>query len=408
MEHFITTYRDGEATLRIPDLHQALYDADTLFLPRTVVCLHGKEHVEKKRLFMGVFNRSFFRHYQNHVFPAALAETMQPVIESGKGDMTAFAYRVLVNLVADSAGIDRAHTEADTDRLLALIGKLGHAPTMGQLTNPADRDRLMAELEEALETFRIEFFEPSLARRRALVARFEAGELDEKDLPNDAITAQVRRYPDDSELSYDERVKDAAFFILAGAFTTANVLMNTVNEVLDWLDRHPEDRRRLVEDPVLMQKFIWESVRLHPASPITKRRALCPMHLPDGQDAAADDYVTVDLTKANRNPDLFGADAESFNPLRETERRVPLHGLSFGAGAHSCLGKMLAVGVQITDANKSDEETEFGTIFMVLKALLEHGIDRDPERSVEIDESTTRRHFRTLPFRLNPDLAVGA
>ena len=157
-----------------------------------------------------------------------------------------------------------------------------------------------------------------------------------------------------------------------------------------------------------MQKFIWESVRLHPASPITKRRALCPMHLPDGQDAAADDYVTVDLTKANRNTDLFGADAESFNPLRETERRVPLHGLSFGAGAHSCLGKMLAVGVQITDANKSDEETEFGTIFMVLKALLEHGIDRDPERCVEIDESTTRRHFRTLPFRLNPDLAVGA
>jgi cytochrome P450 len=394
--------------LRIPDPHQALYDADTLFLPRTVVCLHGKEHMEKKRLFMGVFNRSFFRHYQNHVFPAALAETMAPALAAGKGDMTRFAYRVLVNLVADSAGIDRAHTEADTDRLLALIGKLGHAPTMGQLTNPSDRDHLMEELQQALNTFRTEFFEPSLARRRALIAQFNAGTLDEASLPNDAITAQLRRYPDDSELSYDERVKDAAFFILAGAFTTANVLMNTVNEVLDWLDRNPQDRQNLVRDPVLMQKFIWEAVRLHPASPITKRRALCPVHLPHDGTAETNDYVTVDLTKANRNPELFGEDAEVFNPHRQPERRVPLHGLSFGAGAHSCLGKMLAVGVQVTDANKADEETEFGTIFLVLKALLEQGLARDPERGIEIDESTTRRHFKTLPFKLNPDWALTA
>ncbi len=407
-EHFVTRYADAEATLRIPDLHQALYDADTLFLPRTVVCLHGKEHIEKKRLFMGVFNRTFFRHYQNHVFPAALKETLDPVIRTGKGDMAKFAYRVLVNLVADSAGVDRARTEEDTDRLLALIGKLGHAPTMGQLTNPDDRDRLMAELKEALENFRTEFFEPSAARRRALIAKVEAGDMDEKDLPNDAITAQLRRMPTDDDLPYDERVKDGAFFILAGAFTTANVLMNTVNEVLDWVDSHPEDRKNLIDDPILMQKFIWESVRLHPASPITKRRALCPMHLPDGHDAVEDEFVTIDLTKANRNTDLFGDDAERFNPHRELAGRTPLHGLSFGGGAHSCLGKMLAVGVQITDRNKDEEETEFGTIHMVLHALLKHGIDRDPDRPIEIDESTTRRHFITLPFILNPALAQGS
>ncbi len=404
-EHFVTRYADAEATLRIPDLHQALYDADTIFLPRTVVCLHGKDHIQKKRLFMGVFNRSFFRHYQNHVFPAALKETLDPVIASGKGDMAKFGYRVLVNLVADSAGVDRAHTEKDTDRLLALIGKLGHAPTMGQLTDPSDRDRLLAELEEALEAFRTEFFEPSAARRRELITRVEAGEMDEKDLPNDAITAQLRQMPTDDDLPYDERVKDGAFFILAGAFTTANVLMNTVNEVLDWVDKHPEDRQHLIDDPLLMQKFIWESVRLHPASPITKRRALCPMHLPDGHEAEQDEFVTVDLTKANRNPDLFGEDAESFNPYRTLQGRTPLHGLSFGMGAHSCLGKMLAVGVQITEGNKDAEETEFGTIHMVMEALLRRGIDRDPNRPIKIDESTTRRHFITLPFRLNPELA---
>lgn len=399
-EHFVTRYEHAESTLRLPDLHQALYDADTLFLPRTVVCLHGEDHTHKKRLFTSVFNRRFFKHYQNHVFPEALKETLEPAVAAGGGDMVKFAYRVLVNLVADSAGVDREHTEADTDRLLALIGKLGHAPTMGQLTDPSDRDRLMAELKEALAGFEVEFFEPSLARRKALVARFNAGEIAKTDLPNDAITAQLLADPTDGDLPYAERVKDAAFFILAGAFTTANVLMNTVKEVLDWLDDHPEDRQELIDDPILMQRFIWEAVRLHPASPITKRRALCPMDLPDGQSAAQDDFVTIDLTKANRNPDLFGADAEQFNPHRTLEGNLPLHGLSFGGGMHICLGKLLAVGIRITEDNKDAEETEFGTIAMVLRALLEHGITRDPNRAAVIDESTTRRHFQTFPFLL--------
>ena len=407
-EHFVNAYRDAEQTLRLPDLHQALYDADTVFLPRTVVCLHGEEHQKKKRIFSGVFNRRFFRHYQNHVFPKAVRETMDPVIAAGRGDMAQFAYRVLINLTADSAGIDRRHTEEDTDRLLQLLGKLGHAPTMGQLTDPSAREKLLGELEEALAAFREEFFEPSLARRREIVARHEAGEIDRADLPTDAITAQLLHSPTDEDLPYDERMKDAAFFILAGAFTTANVLMNMVNNALDWFEERPEDRRRLLDDPILMQTFIWENVRLHPASPITKRRALCPMSLPDGYEAASDDYVTIDLTKANRNPELFGADAEAFNPHRELPENLPLHGLSFGGGAHVCLGKLLAVGARITEDNKDAEETEVGTIALVMQELLRHGVARDPERAPKIDESTSRRHFSTLPFVLRDDLAAMA
>ncbi|MCR9137372.1 MAG: cytochrome P450 [Alphaproteobacteria bacterium] len=405
-EHFVIDYREAEETLRLPDLHQALYDADTVFLPRTVVCLHGEDHTKKKRIFAGVFNRRFFKHYQNHVFPKAIRETMDPAIAAGGGDMAKFAYRVLINLTADSAGIDRRNTEADTDRLLALLSKLGHAPTMGQLTDPSDRDRLLAELEEALTTFRDEFFEPSLARRKAIVERFNAGEITRTDLPQDAITAQLLSDPTDDDLPYDERMKDAAFFILAGAFTTANVLMNMVNNVLDWFEDHPEDRQNLLRDPILMQKFIWENTRLHPASPITKRRALCPMHLPDGHDAVQDEYVTVDLTKTNRLQALFGEDAEQFNPHRDLSDNLPLHGLSFGSGPHVCLGKLLAVGVKVTEENKDAEETEVGTIALVMRELLRHGIARDPAHPSEIDESTARRHFKTLPFVFDSQLAI--
>ena len=405
-EHFITGYREAEQTLRLPGLHQALYDADTVFLHQTVVCLHGDAHAKKKRIFSGVFNRRFYKHYQNHVFPKAVKETMDPAIAAGGGDMAQFAYRVLINLTADSAGIDRRHTETDTDRLLALLVKLGHAPTMGQLTDPSDRDRLLAELEEALTAFRGEFFEPSLARRKTIITQFDAGEIAKSDLPQDAITAQLITDPTDENLPYEERMKDAAIFILAGAFTTANVLMNMVNNVLDWFEDHPEDRQNLMDDPILMQKFIWENTRLHPASPITKRRALCPMHLPDGHNAEQDEFVTIDLTKTNRHANLFGEDAEAFNPHRTPDNNLPLHGLSFGGGAHVCLGKLLAVGVRITEDNKDAEETEVGTIALVLKELLRHGIARDPSKLAEIDESTARRHFKALPFIFDPVLSV--
>ena len=201
-------------------------------------------------------------------------------------------------------------------------------------------------------------------------------------------------------------MKDATFFILAGAFTTANVLMNMVNNVLDWFEVHPEDRQNLMNDPILMQKFIWENTRLHPASPITKRRALCPMHLPDGHAVNKDEFVTIDLTKTNRHASLFGRDAEVFNPHRTLDDNLPLHGLSFGGGAHVCLGKLLAVGVRLTDDNKDAEETEVGTIALVLKELLRHGIARNPHRVPEIDESTARRHFKSLPFVFDHALAV--
>ena len=405
-EHFVEKYDDAQKTLLEQDLHQALYEADTVFLPKTVVCLHGEEHRRKRKVFLGVFNRRFFRHYQNYVFPNAIKETMDPCIRDQCGDMAKFAYRVLINLTADSAGIDRKNTEKDTDRLLELLSKLGHAPTIGQLTGDTDKKRLLEELDEALNAFQTEFFEDSLQKRHQLVEKYNNSVISKEELPQDAITAQLIAYPTDEDLPYEERMKDAAFFILAGAFTTANSLMNMVNNALDWFDEKPEDRQNLMNDPILMQKFIWENSRLHPASPITKRKALCPVHLPDGRNASTNDYVTVDLTKTNRDEDLFGLDAQEFNPHRTPLNGLPLHGLSFGNGRHVCIGQTLAVGTKISENNKDAEETEVGTIALVMRELLRHGIARNPEKKAIIDESTTRRHFSTLPFIFDSDLAV--
>ena len=395
MTHQINAFSQVEPTLRLPDLKQALYDGDPLFLPTTVVSLHGEEHKEKRRVVQSLFTREFFRNYQNTVFPDALAETLAPTLAAGRGDLSRFAYRVLVNLVADAAGLDRDRTEAQTDRILTIIGKLGKAPTIGQMLS-GSVEAARAEIREALGIFKEEFYAHSAARRRALLAAHAADPSVE--LPRDMLLYMLRAY--DGRIEEDQLVRDTAFFILAGAFTQANALQNTLWEILTWCEARPETRAELLASPALLQAFIWESLRLHPASPVARRKALCPMHLPDGAQVQTDDIVDVNMARANRDPEVFGADADSFNPYRPLTGRVQRYGMTFGAGMHSCVGRILAAGMPIREGQDAEEETEYGTLHEVIHALLANGITFDPDHPPKIDDSTERKHFESFPFLL--------
>ena len=50
------------------------------------------------------------------------------------------------------------------------------------------------------------------------------------------------------------------------------------------------------------------------------------------------------MIPANRDPAVFGPDAERFDPHREIPDDVPRWGLTFGTGFHACLGMELAGG----------------------------------------------------------------
>lgn len=393
MHHHVNEFAQAEPALRLPDLKQALYD-DPIFLPTTVVALHGEEHREKRRVVQSLFTREFFRQYQNRVFPKALAETLAPAVAAGGGDLSRFAYRVLVNLVADAAGLDRDGSEAQTDRIQTIIGKLGKAPTIGQMLS-GSRDAAVAEIAEALELFKVEFFLHSAERRRALIAR--KSQEPSLDLPRDMLTCMLLAY--EGRVDDDQLVRDTAFFILAGAFTQANALQNTLWEILTWCGGNPGAREDLLNEPGTLQKFIWEALRLHPASPVARRKALCPMHLPDRTEVEEQDIVDINIAVANRDPAVFGPDATAFNPYRALPGRVQLYGMTFGAGMHACVGRILAAGMPVAIGG-TDDETEYGTLYMVTHALLSAGIDFDPARPPTIDESTTRKHFHSFPFVL--------
>lgn len=398
----VTGFRDAQQTLALADLKQALYDEGAALMQRVIVTLHGDEHRRRRLLEMKIFKKDFFAYYENEVLPEVLRQSLAPFVAAGKADLVEVAYHCMVGLTADFAGIDRPARSAEESRdLVRLLRVFGNAATLGQFTGSREEfAELKRSIEVGLDDFERDYFGPSVARREALIARWRAGELAEEELPRDILTLLIRN-DDQLDLPRDMILRETAFYFLAGAHTSVHSVSHAMNEIFRLCEHDPAERAHVESDRIFLQRCVHESFRLHPASPVSKRRPLCPIALPQGGSAGPDDTVVVNLYRANRQPDSFGDDATTFNPYRD---KLPPHmpyGLTFGVGIHSCLGKNLAAGdlpKPGTDANSH----QFGTVTLVVRELLARGARPDPNTPPEQDLSTERETWVCYPIVFAP------
>jgi cytochrome P450 len=395
-DHVVTAYDQGDALLKRPDLRQALYDAGAILMERVLVNLHGAEHRSRRTAEARVFRRDFFRYYETEVFPVTLEETLAPYLERGEADICDFGYAVMMNLTADFTGIDRPdRTEEETGALLAILRTLGKAPTLG--TTTGDKDAIRAEIEAALRDFDRRFYQPSKARRLDLLARHATGEIGDDDLPRDVLTA-IFENPNTAAEPDDVLMKEAAFFLLAGAFTSIHSMTHAVHRILEWFEAHPEQAAALRGDMTFLQRAAWETSRLHPSSPVTRRRPVEAVTIEGLGEIAPEDTITVNLLAANRDEARFGPTAADFDPYRETNG-TPLYGLSFGVGAHSCIGRQLAIGV-LPKEGARDEERQYGSIPLILHRLFTSGLRPHPEQAPRMDTVSGRPNWASYPVLL--------
>jgi cytochrome P450 len=393
----VDRYKTANETLRVPDLRQALYDEGAVMFEKTIVNLHGDEHRVRRNVEIKVFRRDFFKWYEKAVFPDTLRETMAPYLAAGKADLVNLGFRVMMNLTADFSGVDRpTRTPEETDRLLRHLLTFGKAATLGQALG--DKEAIRNEIRKAMAEFDAEFFQPSMKRRRELLAKFARGEMGEEDLPRD-ILVELLRNEAEVPLTQDVLMKEIGFFLLAGAFTSIHTLSHAMHELFWWGESHPDDKRRQRTDPLFLQRSIHESMRLHPSSPTAGRRPTCPMQIPGGPQATPSDYVSIDLMKANRDTDVFGADAAEYNPHRQVLKGTPPYGLSFGIGMHSCLGLNLAAGA-LAKADTDPAEHQLGTVTLIAQALLAHNARPDPDNPGAVDRTTIRNNWGKYPILL--------
>ncbi len=389
----VTSYDQGEALLKRSDLRQALYDAGAILMERVLVNLHGAEHRLRRTAESRVFRRDFFRYYETEVFPVTLEQTLAPYLVAGEADICDFGYAVMMNLTADFTGIDRPERTADETRaLLSILRTLGKAPTLG--TTTADKEAIRAEIKAALDLFDKRFFQPSKARRLALLAEHAAGRIEEEALPRDVLTALLEN-PQTAAEPDEILMKEAAFFLLAGAFTSIHSLTHAVHRIFEFFKGYPEQEASLRQDIDFLQRAAWETARLHPSSPITRRRPVAPVFIEGLGEVTPDDTISVNLLAANRDESRFGPNAAVFDPWRETGN-TPLYGLSFGVGAHSCLGRQLAIGVLPRNDGK-DEPRQFGTIPLILSRLMRAGARPHPTKQPQMDVVSGRPNWASYP-----------
>ncbi len=393
----IGSYREAGDTLRMPELRQALYDEGAILMDKVLVNLHGDEHRKRRNVEARVLRRDYFRWYETTVFPRTLKETFTPYLAAGKVDVVDFGFRAMMNLTADFAGIDRSkRTPDETAQLLRILRTFGKAATLGQAVG--DRGAIRREIQDAIDEFDRDYFTPSAERRRALIDDFNAGRTAEEELPRDVLV-ELLRHEAELQLSRDVLLKEIGFYLLAGAFTSIHTMTHALHELLGWLEANPADADRARSDRLFIQRCVHESTRLHPSSPTAGRRPTCPVTLPTGASATPDDYISVDLMSANRDCAVFGADAIAYNPTRKVEKSQPSYGISFGLGAHACIGLNMAVGVQ-PRADTDPDKHQYGTVPLIIHALLQAKARRDPNDPGVVDTSTIRNNWLRYPVLL--------
>jgi cytochrome P450 len=261
-----------------------------------------------------------------------------------------------------------------------------------------DKGELREEVTAALQEFDASFLKPSIARRTALLERQARGEIADTALPRDVLTVLLQN-EDQLELPPDLVCREIAFYLQAGSHSTANSTVHAMHDIFTWIQTHPEDRTRMISDPLFLQRCVHESLRLHPASPVAWRKPVCPVVLSGGAAVDTEDRVEIDLWAANRSRDAFGEDADVFNPFRKVAAGNEPFGLTFGTGVHTCLGRDLDGGI-VPKGAVDPAQHQYGIIALLCKALLEAGATPDPRHPAAAATHTARPNWGSYPVLL--------
>jgi cytochrome P450 len=132
-------------------------------------------------------------------------------------------------------------------------------------------------------------------------------------------------------LSEKELISTLILLLVAGFETTTNLLGNGLVTLLE----HPARADALRDDPDLIGRFVEEMLRYDSPVQLTSRWCRVDTSF-GGVTMPPYSQVIVLLGAGNRDPDRF-ADPAAFDPGREQNQP-----LSFGGGAHYCLGAALA------------------------------------------------------------------
>jgi len=136
---------------------------------------------------------------------------------------------------------------------------------------------------------------------------------------------------DGQRLTQQELIQNCIFLLNAGHETTTSFVGSATGMLLE----HPDQHRKLQDDPDLITPALEEVLRYQSPLQIGNRLASEPIEV-SGVTLPAGTYIHTSIAGANRDPDIFDT------PERFDISRKPNRHLAFITGNHVCLGASLA------------------------------------------------------------------
>ncbi|MET0700867.1 MAG: cytochrome P450 [Mycobacterium sp.] len=158
------------------------------------------------------------------------------------------------------------------------------------------------------------------------------------DHPADDLTTELLHAEFEDETGATRRLHRDELLMFMNVVSVAGA--ETTTRLIGWsgklLSEHPDQRRRLAADRSLLPKAIEEILRYEPPALQAARYVTRDVEY-YGQTVPAGSAMLALIGAANRDEGRFGPDAENFDVSR-----TPRQHLTFGVGAHYCLGNALA------------------------------------------------------------------
>ncbi|WP_436532846.1 cytochrome P450 [Actinoplanes sp. HUAS TT8] len=317
-QYFVSSHAVVSRLLRDPGLRVADKDDYDRFWP-TWRENRGVASVVLSMLQTNPPDHSRVRRAAASTFTARRVAAMREVITAQVGElidempaqadfMTAFAYPLPIGVICALLGIPEGERRWFRQRAADLTVVL----------EPISTEEEMGRADKAGRE--LEAYFTGLIADRAHTPR--------EDLTSALVAAST---DDDAVLTGEELLANLVLLLVAGFETTTNLLGTGLTVLLD----HPAQADRLRSDPSLAPAFVEEILRYDSPVQLTSRFTTEPLDL-DGVPVGAGAMLTMLLGAANRDPARY-PDPHRFDPDRPNIQPV-----SFGGGAHYCLGAPLA------------------------------------------------------------------
>ncbi|GLR86634.1 cytochrome P450 [Bradyrhizobium iriomotense] len=271
-------------------------------------------HTRVRRLIMGALSPRAIASMEGDLI--ALVDKLLDAI-AAKGDCELigdFASAIPVEVIGNLLDVPHDEREPLRDWSLAILGAL----------EPVVSPDAFARGNQAVKDF-LGYLTTLVARRRRKPGN------PERDVLTRLIQGEGGGEDNGERLTETELLHNCIFLLNAGHETTTNLIGNG----LVALDRHPDQKQRLIQNGDLIKTAVEEMLRYESSNQLGNRMTTEPVEL-GGVMLSAGTSITLCIGAANRDPAQF-PDPEAFDIARTPNRH-----LAFATGAHQCAGMALA------------------------------------------------------------------